>query len=91
MRLAPEGIPFVLGFLLAAAAGAGLLAVPFGVGAAASIALVSPLILLGLFSAWFFRDPERAIPQGPGLVLSPADGKVVAVAADPDGPTSRSS
>ncbi len=36
--------------------------------------------LLGLaFFGYFFRDPERPIPQEPGLVVSPADGKVVIV------------
>jgi phosphatidylserine decarboxylase len=34
---------------------------------------------LGLFFVWFFRSPRRAIPGGPGLVVSPADGKVVSV------------
>lgn len=31
---------------------------------------------LVLFTLYFFRDPKRAIPQGPGLYVSPADGRV---------------
>jgi len=33
-------------------------------------------ILLACFFLWFFRDPERAIPQEPDALVSPADGKV---------------
>jgi len=36
------------------------------------------LALTGLV-AYFFRDPERSIPTDPGLLLSPADGKIVAL------------
>jgi phosphatidylserine decarboxylase len=35
--------------------------------------------VLTLFVSWFFRNPPREIPQGPGLVVSPGDGKVLAV------------
>jgi phosphatidylserine decarboxylase len=41
------------------------------------------LIGLGLaaggFFAYFFRDPERAIPTEPGVIVSPADGLVIRV------------
>lgn len=37
------------------------------------------MLLLTAFIAFFFRDPERDIPTGEGLIVSPADGKVVVV------------
>jgi phosphatidylserine decarboxylase len=36
-------------------------------------------LMLTLFVVFFFRDPERAIPEGKDLVVSPADGKVIVV------------
>ncbi|MGC2422560.1 MAG: phosphatidylserine decarboxylase [Candidatus Acidiferrales bacterium] len=41
------------------------------------------LIFLGLFVFYFFRDPKRAIPSGPGVVVSPADGRVVQIVDEP--------
>jgi phosphatidylserine decarboxylase len=35
--------------------------------------------LLALFVAWFFRNPWRDVPAAPGLVVAPADGKIVQI------------
>jgi phosphatidylserine decarboxylase len=44
----------------------------------------APLWLVALFVLQFFRDPPREIPQGEGLVLCPADGRVIVVGNVPD-------
>jgi phosphatidylserine decarboxylase len=44
-------------------------------------AFAAPLFLLALFCLYFFRDPDRSIPDGP-VAVSPADGKVVGVIGD---------
>jgi phosphatidylserine decarboxylase len=66
--IAREGWPFLAGSVVIA-----LLATVWC--AAWSI----PLWIIALFVLQFFRDPPRKIPQDAGAVLSPADGRIVAV------------
>ncbi|MBF0126716.1 MAG: phosphatidylserine decarboxylase family protein [Magnetococcales bacterium] len=68
--VAKEGLPFIGIFVLVAMAGTWF-------------AIFRPLEillwLLAFWCVWFFRDPERQTPAGEGLVIAPADGRVVAV------------
>ena len=53
--------------------------------------VVVPFALVWLEIVWFFRDPERPIPQDVQIVVSPADGTVTNVEEvdDPDFPAGR--
>jgi len=73
----PEGYKFASPLLVAAAAGAAG-ARYFGTGAWL-YALAVVFLVLGLFVLYFFRDPERQIPQEADAVVSPADGRVMVV------------
>jgi phosphatidylserine decarboxylase len=76
MRLPVEGdgLRFILP-VLAVSLGLFLLRYPWA----------GTITLLGAaFLVYFFRDPERAIPQGERVVVSPADGRVVAIKPFPD-------
>lgn len=55
----------------------GILLLAFGKGWLFAAGAV--LVLLGLFVFSFFRNPEREIPGDAGLIVSPADGRVVVV------------
>lgn len=66
---AREGYPFIAGFALVTVIFAG-----FGWWCLTTIATV-----LTLFTAWFFRNPERVVPAGEKRVVAPADGKVIFV------------
>lgn len=69
MKPAPEGYPFI-----AIATALSIVFYVFGGPWAAAV----PILLL-LFVVYFFRDPERHIPDGKGIFVSPADGKVIRI------------
>ena len=75
VRIVKDGYPYI-GYT----GGLGLASL---VGVAAGVEwLIWPaaiMLFLAAFIAFFFRDPEREIPQGAGLIVSPADGLVVSL------------
>ncbi|QYO65923.1 phosphatidylserine decarboxylase [Leptolyngbya sp. 7M] len=75
--MAKEGLPFVLVPAVIA-----LLLAYFGLWA---IALI--LAAVAAFMAYFFRDPERVVPDSPGIVVSAADGRITRIEADERGTT----
>jgi phosphatidylserine decarboxylase len=68
MRIDPAGWPFVFGALIFSAIFV-LLSLQ---------ALGAALLVLAGFFLFFFRDPDRRVTTGASLVLSPADGRVMA-------------
>jgi phosphatidylserine decarboxylase len=76
LNFAREGLLFIA-IAAVVAAGAFAFAVnrrSWGLWLAAFI-----LLLLALWVAYFFRDPERVGERGPSLVVAPADGKLIMI------------
>lgn len=69
--VAKAGYPFIFAVAFATAVFALL-----GVGSLAALGL-----LVTGFICWFFRDPDRLVPTDQGVIVSPADGKVIKVEA----------
>ena len=67
--VASEGWPFIIPLMLIT-----VLLFAFGWKNVGWVSLA-----LTLFILFFFRDPDRSVPQGKDVVVSPADGKVIVV------------
>ena len=76
MRLAPEGWPFVR---VALALDLALLVIWYS-WPGPTLVLVGLGVVLTIWVALFFRDPERQGPRGDNLVIAPADGRVCSIA-----------
>ena len=76
MNFAREGLLFIAiaAVIAAGAFGFAISRRSWGLWLAALV-----LLLLALWVAYFFRDPERVGDRGPSLVVSPADGKLIMI------------
>jgi phosphatidylserine decarboxylase len=74
MKIDRAGYPFIAAAVLPA----------LGLAAARRRGMAASFALLGAFFAYFFRDPDRQVPQAPSVAVSPADGKVM-IAGPSDG------
>lgn len=68
IKFASEGYPFILGSII-------LAAVVFLFSPAGSV----PVFCLAGFMCYFFRDPERLVPEGKGFFVTPADGRIIVI------------
>ncbi len=66
MKIISEGYPFIFVALLVA----------FFLGAVVNPYAAIPPAILACYFAYFFRNPDRKIPEGENLIVSPADGTV---------------
>jgi len=67
MKIDRAGLPFIAAAVVPAV----------GLVATRRYGLAASFAALGGFFAYFFRDPDRQVPQEEGLVVSPADGRVM--------------
>ncbi|MDH5203064.1 MAG: phosphatidylserine decarboxylase family protein [Nitrospirota bacterium] len=84
IKFAPEGSPFIFGSLFITVIVSLFLIRNWASGSYGSLfyfLLLTSFLFLGLtiFMAFFFRDPERNFPEGNGIFVSPADGKVIVI------------
>jgi len=69
VKLASEGYPYIIIF-----AATTIVALLLG----GKWMVIAPFVIT-VFMVYFFRDPERQIPEGDNIFVSPADGKVILI------------
>ncbi|HBR22063.1 MAG TPA: phosphatidylserine decarboxylase family protein [Nitrospiraceae bacterium] len=69
LKIASEGYPFVAFFAVIT-----ITAFVFG-----NVWIALFPFILTVFMLYFFRDPERQIPDGENIFVSPADGKIILI------------
>ena len=69
MKLASEGYPYIIIF-----AATTIVALLLG----GKWMVIVPFVIT-VFMVYFFRDPERKTPEGEGIFVSPADGKIILI------------
>lgn len=75
MRFAKDGVPVIIAVLFLALV---IIAIGWIFNNTLSYLLYAAGIIMSGFTLFFFRDPDRSIPEG-DLILAPADGKVISV------------
>ena len=75
MKFAKDGVPVIIAMLFLALI---LITIGWLLNNTFSILLYLAGIITGGFTLFFFRDPERTIPNG-DFILAPADGKVISI------------
>lgn len=76
MRVAKEGVPFIVA---GAALAVATIALAYRTGSPWLWAVAALLTIVAAWVVYFFRDPEREGARGDRLVVSPADGKIVMI------------
>jgi phosphatidylserine decarboxylase len=78
MKIHREGkYSISIAFLLLA-----IIALAISIGFAAlwiKVALITPFAVIFFLVVWFFRIPERAVPENNPILVAPADGKIVVI------------
>ncbi len=69
IKIAPEGYPYIIVFFV--------LTIAVGYFSKPWFAVVPGILFI--FMLFFFRDPDRVLPEGESVITSPADGEIIVI------------